>query len=82
MPSDLDFTSCTNTNLTFGFSKPKFELNEFSFEDNTIDGTLTDDGGFVNLPLEPPGPSWGIYSGPDALWNISPPVPDLQSRAD
>ena len=75
-------TSCTDTNLTFGFSKPKFEQNLFSFEDNSIAGTLTDDGGFANLPLEPPGPSWFIYSGSDALWNISPPVPDLQSRAD
>lgn len=95
MPTDMEFgaswsedilwitpvTSCTNTNLTFGFKISENRFFDPSFGTETYQGTLRDDGGFANLAFQPPGPSWLTYGGPGALWNISGPVPDLQSRA-
>ena len=74
-------SSCTNTNLTFGFEIPSFRFDYGSFSDNVIRATLKDDGGFSDLPSEPPGPSWLLSSESVPTWNNSPPVPDLLGRS-
>jgi len=68
-------TACADTELSLGF-----RMNSSALW-GTSDGILTDDGGLVNLSLEPPGPSWFVYGGPNALYNQSTSPPDLEGRA-
>ena len=97
MPSDLSdgatwsedilwltpVTACTDTNLTYGFELPTQRVvNSLAFTETTVfNVNLTDHGGFSGIPAKPPGASWSTGDGPDAVWRLANPNPDLQQRS-
>jgi hypothetical protein len=80
-------TVCTANNFSIHFPYGETHLNEFfpgvdtGIDPNElIDRYLQDDGAFAHRDWNIPSPDWSI-TGPNSLWNITGPVPDLAQRS-
>jgi hypothetical protein len=80
-------TVCTANNFSIHFPFGNTQVNEWFAGvntrlnlGNTTDRYLQDDGAFASRNWTIPAPRWDIY-GPDSLWNITGPIPDLAQRA-
>jgi len=80
-------TVCTANNYSIHFPYGTTHLNEvFPSVDTGIDTNaltdryLQDDGAFAHRDWSIPSPDWSI-TGPNSLWNITGPVPDLGQRS-
>jgi hypothetical protein len=80
-------TVCTANNYSIHFAFGNSHVNELFPVLNTGNSPnlanksyLQDDGAFVLRNWSIPSPRWDI-NGPDSLWNITGPIPDLAQRA-
>jgi hypothetical protein len=80
-------TVCTANNFSIHFPFGNAHVNELFPGVNTgvdpndlTDRYLQDDGAFAHRNWSIPSPRWDIY-GPDSLWNITGPIPDLAQRS-
>lgn len=80
-------TVCTANNFSIHFPFGNSHVNEFfpvlntgTSPNSASNSYLQDDGAFVYRNWSIPSPRWDIY-GPDSLWNITGPIPDLAQRS-